>query len=264
VIPPHLLLQVPGCTDGRPPLAVSLLPGGAGRNRVLRIDTSEGRFVLRQRVAPIDRPGSVARTELVAHQLAASAALAPAIIAAAADASWILMQHVAAPHWSAAELCSAQGIARLGGRLLQLYALPVPPQLPAADPVAMARGYVELVVCRDPRAGATLRTFVDRIQQLTAQLGDSTPRALAHGDLMASNLLGPQPLLVDWEYAQAARPGWDLACLLTYYPVLEPGLAGLLASTGLDQGSGWERFGLERERFALLNLLWGHAYPAGG
>ena len=89
-------------------------------------------------------------------------------------------------------------------------------------------------------------------------------RVLAHGDLMVSNLLGPLPLLVDWEYAQAAHPAWDFACLLSYYPWLETRLAPLLAWAGLHEGEGRERFRLELERFRLLNRLWERAYSEAG
>src|SRR5690606_9032656 len=88
MIPPHVLAQVPGCANANPPLAIVPLPGGEGRNEVLRIDTTEGRFVWRRRLPPVDRPGAAARTELAAHRLAAAAGLAPAILRAAADASW--------------------------------------------------------------------------------------------------------------------------------------------------------------------------------
>src|SRR5690606_42046116 len=58
--------------DGRPPQAIHPLPGGEGRNEVLRIDTAEGRFVWRRRLPPVDRPGAAAGTELAAHRLAAA------------------------------------------------------------------------------------------------------------------------------------------------------------------------------------------------
>jgi hypothetical protein len=62
MIPAHVLALVPGCENARPPLAVTPLQGGEGRNEVLRIDTPEGRFVWRRRLPPVDRPGAAART----------------------------------------------------------------------------------------------------------------------------------------------------------------------------------------------------------
>src|SRR5690606_19248787 len=119
----HVLALVPGCIDGRAPLAVTPLPGGEGRNEVLRIDTTEGRFVWRRRLPPVDRPGAAARTELAAHRLAADRGLAPPVIRAAADGSWILMEYVDAPAWTAERICSAEGAQQLGHRLAELHAI---------------------------------------------------------------------------------------------------------------------------------------------
>jgi aminoglycoside phosphotransferase (APT) family kinase protein len=76
-----------------------------------------------------------------------------------------------------------------------------------------------------------------------------------HGDLAVTNLLGDEPLLVDWEYTQLADPTWDLACLLGYYPGLDAVAPRLLASYGLKPGD-LDRLALQRERFELLNRLW--------
>jgi aminoglycoside phosphotransferase (APT) family kinase protein len=82
------------------------------------------------------------------------------------------------------------------------------------------------------------------------------PTVLNHGDLMAGNLLGPGPLLVDWEYAQVADPTWDLACLMTYYPGMSRFTERLLAGAGLAGTSARAGLDLQRERFELLNRLW--------
>jgi aminoglycoside phosphotransferase (APT) family kinase protein len=263
VIPAGLLERIPGCHDGAPPLAVEPLPGGQGRNMVVRVETSAGRFVLRHRLAPVNRPGALALTELRAHRLAAAAGLAPPILDAAADGSWILMAYVDAPPWLPAELYSQRGLARLGGLLRKLHALAVPAGLPVADAPAMAEGYVARLRQRDPMGAEALRPLVEQVRRLSEVLATSARRVLVHGDLAASNILGSAPCLVDWEYAQTADPGWDFACLLTYYPSLEPRLEPLLAAAGIEDAGARERFRLERERFGLLNRLWNLAYPAG-
>jgi aminoglycoside phosphotransferase (APT) family kinase protein len=263
MIPPHLLSRIPGCSDGAPPLAVEPLPGGQGRNVVVRVETALGRFVMRQRLAPVNRPGALALTELRAHRLAAGAGLAPPILDAADDGSWILMEHVDAPPWSPVQLESQRGLERLGGFLRKLHAQAIPVDLPVADAPAMARGYVERLRHRDPVSAAALQPLVDQVTRQSAVLAPSARRVLVHGDLTASNILGATPILVDWEYAQAADPGWDFACLLSYYPALEPALGPLLAAAGIDDAQARERFRLERQRFGLLNRLWDQAYPAG-
>lgn len=263
MIPAAVLERVPGCGGGRAPATVMALPGGLGRNVVLRIDTAAGRFVWRNRLPPIDRPGALPRTELAAHQLAASAGLAPAILASAGDGRWILMEHVDAPVWTEAELASPHGMELLGAQLAKLHGLAVPAEIPDADAPGMARGYLARLAQRDAAAAEALHPVLRQVEELTAALAGGR-RVLVHGDLMASNLLGPRPLLVDWEYAQAAHPAWDFACLLSYYPWLEAPLAPLLARAGLHAGEGRERLRLELERFRLLNRLWESAYAAPG
>ncbi len=261
MIPPHVLAQVPGCGDTRPPRAVVPLQGGEGRNEVLRIDTAEGSFVWRRRLPPVDRPGASARTELAAHRHAAAAGLAPPVLRAAPDASWILMEYIDQAPWSEQQLCSEQGMEQLLARLATLHAIRAPPDVPPADANSMARGYLERLQRRDPAAAASMQPLVQRIDAIGQELAGLEEEAvLVHGDLMAGNMLGEGPQLVDWEYAQAADPSWDWACLLSYYPSLEPWAERLVAA-GDDVPRRRARLALQRERFELLNRLWQRAYP---
>lgn len=263
MIEPEVLARIPGCEDQQPPLAVAQLPGGQGRNLVLRVDTSSGRFVLRCRLPPRDRPGAAALTELRAHGLAAAAGLAPAVLDAAPDGSWILMEYIDAPCWTPAQLCSVHGVQQLGSRLAMLHALAVPAGVPVADPEAMAAGYLERSASRDPGSAQALQPLAAQIGKLGQRLADAGEQVVpVHGDIMASNMLGPMPLLVDWEYAQAADPTWDLACLLSYYPQIEPHLDLLLGAAECSGAEDRARLQLQRERFTLLNRLWDAAYPA--
>lgn len=257
MIPAAVLARIPGCEDGRPPQAVQPLPGGRGCNAVLRVDTAQGRFVWRHRLPPVERPGSRARDELHAQQLAAAAGLAPEVLAAHPDGHWLLMPFVDAPVWSRAQLQSESGAEKLGCQLARLHALAVPAQLPPVDAVAMARGYLARLAVVAPVEAVELAPLLHRITALGARLAASgEPLVLNHGDLIASNLLGTAPLLVDWEYAQVAEPTWDLACLLTYYPIMSRYLPRLLAAAGLARTGAVAELELQRERFELLNRLW--------
>ncbi len=265
MIPPELLALVPGCGQGRPPRLVDALPGGHGRNEILRIDTLQGRFVWRRRLGALDRPGALARAELAAHRRAAAAGLAPGVVAAAADARWILMEFVDAPPWTEAGLQDDGALERLGRRLAILHSLAVPAEVAAAEPPAMAEGYLAVARNRDAAAAAMLEPLADEVRRMTEDLAAGAQRSvLVHGDLMASNLLGPLPVLVDWEYAQIADPAWDVACLLSYYPFLESRLDRLLGGAGLDDAETRARILLQGRRFVLLNRLWALAYPPPG
>lgn len=262
MIPAAVLELIPGCAGARPPRAIVRLPGGQGRNEVLRVDTDEGQFVWRRRLPPIDRPGAHPLTELAAHRLAAAASLAPEVLHAAPDGAWLLMPYIPSPPWTEARLCSAQGAERLGRQLARLHGLDRGIDVPPADAREMAAGYVARVHARDPAAARALQPLVRQVDQLSQELalGGERP-VLVHGDLMCTNLLGPEPVLVDWEYAQLADPSWDWACVLSYYPLLAAWTDRLLGPAGEDHAQGRHRLLLQQRRFDLLNTLWQRAYP---
>ena len=260
MIPDAVLRRIPGCEEGQPPLSVQDLPGGRGCNQVCSVETTRGRFVLRMRGDPIDRPGSRARDELLAHGIAARAGLAPGLIDAADDGRWLLMEHVAAEPWSAAWLQFPEGLAALGSRLQQLHALQQPAEVPRVDALEIAQGYCALIRSRDPSVSGDFAAELREVAGTLGELGGSARRvALNHGDLQASNMVGPRPVLVDWEYAQWTDPTWDVACLVEYYPELQPRLDALLGACGLDSPSDRQLLSLQQRLFRQLNGLWQRA-----
>jgi aminoglycoside phosphotransferase (APT) family kinase protein len=257
MIPPQLTALIPGCEDGCAPKAIQLLPGGRGRNLVLRVDTAAGSFVLRQRQLPLDRPGSAAMTELRTQMAAAAAGIAPRIIQAAMDGSWLLMDFIDANPWTDAHLLSAKGVEQLGIRLAQLHALAGPKGVPPLDATGIAAGYLEQLRERNPQDAAQFESLLGEVRGLSHALADlALPAVLNHGDLQAGNLLGSGPILVDWEYAQLVDPTYDIACLLTYYPGMASHLPLLLESAGLPRDATQAALGLQRQRFACLDRLW--------
>jgi len=251
-----ILALIPGCADGRQPLSTEPLPGGRGCNRVLRVDTDAGRFVLRERQPPLDRPGSAARTELLSQLTAAAAGIAPRVINAAQDGSWLLMDFIDAPLWTEQQLLSG-GVERLGEQLALLHSLPVPAAIPIVDTVAIAAGYLRQLGAADPVAADPYLPLLARVQDLSSAMrGLADLAVLNHGDLQLANMLGPEPLLIDWEYAQVVDPTYDIACLLAYYPGLESQLGRLMGSAGLSSLAEQTVLALQRERFACLNRLW--------
>ena len=258
MIPPDLAALIPGCEEGCAPQAVQRLPGGRGCNLVWRVDTDAGSFVLRQRQPPLDRPGSAAMTELRCQLAAAAAGIAPRVIQAAADGSWLLMEFVDADTWTDERLLSAAGVKQLGLRLAQLHGLPVPANVPPCDAMGIAAGYLEQLGKRNTQLAADFLPLANKVRDLSQAIAElALPPVLNHGDLQPANMLGSGPVLVDWEYAQVVDPTYDIACLLTYYPALESQLPRLLACAGLARGAAEPALSLQRERFACLNQLWG-------
>jgi thiamine kinase len=266
VIEPELLARVPGCIEGQPALRIEPLSGGRGCNSVVRIDTAAGQFVLRRRHPPLDRPGSFSRNELCAHRLAADAGLAPRVIEASHDGAWLLMDYVPETPWTEAQLFTDAGIEALGVQLQRLQALRLPDELPPIDAAQIASGYLQRIAARDTSLAEALVTEVRGVEQDAHELAGLSDRAtLNHGDLQAANLVGMQPWLVDWEYAQRAHPTYDVACLLSYYPALRSQRDRLLAACGLNSIADRQILLTQQRLFARLNRLWQLAHtPEAG
>jgi aminoglycoside phosphotransferase (APT) family kinase protein len=239
---------------------VQLLHGGRNANRNLRIDTRAGRFVLRQRIREGPRPGADPLREVACHRAAAAAAVAPAMLAAAPDGSWILMDYVEGRMWTPERLQAPEGLRTLGARLQRLHATMPPKGVAAFDPVSIANGLADAILARDPAAAAQLDAVVARTQQLAQDCAAfAVAPATTHGDLNAGNLVGPAPMLVDWEYAQLADPVYDLACLMVYYPDLRLRGEQLLGAAGITEANGVARLLLHAQLFEGLNRLWEQA-----
>jgi thiamine kinase len=260
VIPASVLQRIPGCAGGEAPLRVQLLRGGRNVNRNLRIDTRAGRFVLRQRICEGPRPGADSLREVACHRAAAAAGVAPAVLDAAPNGGWILMDYIEGGMWTPAQLKAADGLRALGARLQRLHAITPPEGLAAFDPVSIATGQAQAILERDPACATQVDTLVARTRQLALDCAAfATAPVTTHGDLNAGNLIGPIPMLVDWEYAQLADPVYDLACLSVYYPGLRRRGGQLLGAAGIADANAAVRLRLHTELFDSLNRLWEQA-----
>jgi aminoglycoside phosphotransferase (APT) family kinase protein len=250
-----VLAAVPGCEGGRVPLVVHPLAGG-GHNDVQRVDTTVGRFVVRRHLSPLPPAGSDARFELECQVLAAHHGLAPRVVAAAADASWLVMELVPGTAWQEQELTSLAGARRIGARLAQVHALKAHADMRSMDGAVIARQQLQAITSAGKPAGEATELAHRACQLADIVRACGTPLCINHGDLQHSNLIGPLPMLVDWEYAQIAAPTYDVACLLTYYPALRASQADLLAAAGLSTTEDQELLELQEQLFSCLNRLW--------
>jgi aminoglycoside phosphotransferase (APT) family kinase protein len=260
IIPASVLRRIPSCAEGEAPLSVQLLHGGRNVNRNLRIDTRVGRFVLRQRISQEARPGADPLREVACHRAAAGAGVAPAVLDTAPDGSWILMDYVEGGMWSAPRLQTPEGLRTLGACLQRLHATKVPTEFAVFDPVSIATEHSQAILDRDPASAAEINALVAQTRQLALDCAafGITP-VTTHGDLDASNVIGPLPMLVDWEYAQVADPVYDLACLAVYYPALRLRGGELLGRAGITDTNAAMRLRLHTQLFDTLNRLWEQA-----
>lgn len=245
-------LAGPGDQAGRPLRAVRL-PGGTV-NETWRIDTPEGRFVLRLDGPAWRRPGVDRPRERLLHQAAAAAGLAPRVVAADLSAGVLVCEYVEGRIWAAHDLSGAAQLDRLGERLARLHALEPPHGAGRFDPQACAAQYLELAGDAAAAGGAPELLAGLRAAVLEIEAAGAEPRII-HGDLVHGNLIeGDRLWLLDWEYAQLSDPLYDVACVLAYYPLARPHAARLLAAAGLE-GRARERL-LRAAAYVYEALTW--------
>jgi aminoglycoside phosphotransferase (APT) family kinase protein len=251
LIPPGAVAAL--AATGEPSPRVTVLTGGRQVNLCLRLDGPGGARVLRLRRSPRDLPGADRAREIACQRAAAAAGLAPAVQAADAAEGWALMDFVPEAPWTAALLEDPARLDALCLRLRALHAVPPPAIAPfeaqdllAAQAAAFARA---------GRAPPAEFAAAQRMAEALATL-PRRPPVLCHGDLDVGNLLGPAPVLIDFEYAQIADPVYDVACLIAYYPQLERRALALLSAAGLGDAPSRARLPLQLGFSRLVNRVW--------
>lgn len=181
------------------PVSTSMLVRGDIVTAVLRVD---GPAALR---LGLDR-----RVEWTVLQQAWQAGLGPRPLAFAPGQGWLLTQYLDRPVWPETRVHQPEGLQSLAMLLRKVHSLPGSTArfCPRQSAERYARGL--------PRAQAA--PLLERISALSEQLyEESLPRCLCHHDPHPGNVLGiDAPVLIDWEYAAAGRPLFDLAAVIGY------------------------------------------------
>ena len=133
--------------------------------------------------------------EVACHRAAAAAGAAPAVLDAAPDCSWILVDYVEGGIWTPP--------CRDGHRIERPEALRGRYRVQALEmgaQGAQALGQAQAIFERDPAAAAQVNALLARTRQLAVDCAAfAVTPVITHGDLNASNLIGSVPMLVDWE-----------------------------------------------------------------
>jgi hypothetical protein len=104
--------------------------------------------------------------EVACHRAAAAAGVAPAVLDAAPDGSWILMDYVDGGMWTPPRLQAPEGL-RTPGRLPPAPARDNAPEGPRdVRSGVLATGQAQAVLERDPAAAAQVNALVTRTRQL--------------------------------------------------------------------------------------------------
>ena len=259
LIPQDVLAHVPDFTVGDPAWATRL-PGGT-MNASYLVETNAGRSVVRIQNEAAAALGADHEREARLHAVAAAAGLAPALIhvgvSARSGPHFMIMEHIAGPTWSAADMARADRLGQLGTALHALHALPAPAVAPFDIGTAIERLHERLYAALADEA-VHLSQLVDRARAaLLVSDSAQRPKTVVHIDLHHTNLIGLERLcLLDWEYAAVTDPLLDLACLLAYYPDATAHVDTLLDSSRLAGQASPEMLDATTWLFVLVSYFW--------
>ena len=209
---------------GQGSLAIRCLAKGLV-NETYRVQRDGGTYALRVAAAnPFDF-GVDRAWEARVLERAFRAGLAPVLEYCDPQRGILILRWADGRAWTPAEVRRESNISRMAELLRRIHALPIPmparalspmkwidyysagnPMSSAGNPISSAANPVSAA------AGVALRAAAqDRLAALAALPGVE-PR-VCHSDLHTLNLLdcGPSLVLLDWEYAHASDPLWDLA-----------------------------------------------------
>lgn len=250
------LARIPVLRDARPVQAL----GGGEASRSWRLAAPGGDFVLRA-----DRPlarllGLDRKREWDILVLAHKAGLGPEPVWADPGRGLLVTRWIAGRPWRPADLADHRRLAILGTLLRQVHAVPGAGQ--PFDPVRVAEGYARRAAVPDSAALA-------EVARLAAELYPADARTcLCHHDPNAENVIDDAPaILIDWEYAAAGQPLFDLAVVVRYHRLARRQARVLLTAwSGRPASEQFEELGAFGRLYDLLAALWAQVVsrPARG
>lgn len=242
----------------------------AERARLLVVARRPGRLTVRARDGESDlavtlpragaRGGPRAAEIARALEAAAGAGIAPRLRLLDRGSGILVTDWAAGAAWNPEDLASGQRLGCLAGLLRTLHGLAA--GIPPFDVVGWSRHYRQSIA----RLGSPLdereSRALDELRDLATEHHRTRSTAtLGHNDVTAGNLIGfPQPLLIDWEYAGASDPAFDLATVIALHGLDDRAGSMLLDAYEAAGGTAVERGWLARTERLVKLLAWAWAY----
>jgi thiamine kinase-like enzyme len=194
--------HVPG--EGEPQLQ---LLGSGLANETYRVLRGGSAYALRVAANPrslgVDR-----RWEARVLENAAAADLAPPLVYCDPILGILISRWVEGRQWNAKDVRRPLNVVRMADLIRRVHALALPAPARVMSPV----GWIEYYAAGASHIAAGLRGAAGEQLAELAALPCADP-VMCHSDLHTLNLIdsGRSLILLDWEYAHAADPMWDLA-----------------------------------------------------
>ena len=231
---------------------LTALAGGL-TNRSWRLDTPHHCYWLRLGNTHSASLGIDRKLELVAHQAAAAAGLAPVIHYANPDLGLLVLDWLAEPDWQ--QLAEHQGQQQVPDLPLLMTKVAQSHQLTPALSTLHLNAQAELYLRQLTPLSAELKSYARRFEQARLNLAYSP--VFCHHDLNAANVLGPRPWLIDWEYAAFGDGAFELAVIADSFQLNALRARQLLADYNAAGGEVSERrFMARRPWVQWLTALW--------
>lgn len=203
------------------------LAGGVCSDKWL-LEANGSKYVLRHDGVAAQTLGLDRHSELGLLRTLASAGFVRAPVWADAEAGLLLLAYETGAVWQVQDFHRPERLTALGQSLQRLHSLPV--SGPVLDLRARLRHYAGLANC--PEANILQKATLRLLDELDYC---AEPLAICHNDAVVGNILGKNPLqLIDWEYAAAGNPRFELAVVAGHHELNEGAVAHLLGAYNSD------------------------------
>jgi thiamine kinase-like enzyme len=195
---------------GSGPLTVHPLRNGLV-NETYRVLRDGGTFALRMMSAHPYDLGQDRDWEARVLERAVPADLAPVLEYCDPRRGILITRWIDGPCWTSAQARQPKNGARIAALLQSIHALPIPMPARVMNPALWIDYYSAAAGALSSRALGLRPAATERLAALAAL--PATDSVLCHSDVHRLNLIdrGDSLVLLDWEYAHAADPLWDLA-----------------------------------------------------
>jgi thiamine kinase-like enzyme len=192
---------------------LEIQPSGKGLiNETYRVLRDGGAFALRVAAATPYDLGVDRAWEARVLECARSADLAPVLEYCDPQRGILIVRWVDGRSWSPVDVRRNSSLSRMAQLLRRVHALTMPAPARLMSPMTWIDHYSAAACTRDSSSGAALRDASRGRLAALAALPRVDP-VVCHSDLHTLNLIdrGDSLVLLDWEYAHASDPLWDLA-----------------------------------------------------
>jgi thiamine kinase len=197
------------------------------------------------------------RSEALILNVVAAAGIGPPVLLCD-PARRVLVTEYLGPTWSIEQARGKTEIVRLAQILRRLHDLDVPAGIVPVDLPATVDGYVRTLDERGSSSGLTVPSVRECAMAMAQQLGRNALVRLCHNDVHHLNIVADGDVrLIDWEYAGAGDPFFDLASVCVYHRYDREQRERLLWAYAPDSdASAWYRLELACWLFDYIRDLW--------